>query len=592
MTLTEWKPHARQEIAVTIPDSVLEVFYGGAAGGGKTDTGICIPLVKLTKYSKKPWYQHPKFKGLVLRRTIPEVRKELMKRCGDYYPQTGAKPNYSDHVWKWPWGAELWLSGAEHEDDVRKYDTEQFNYIFFEELTSFTEFMYIYMLSRCRPADEDLPSLMFSASNPGNIGHGWVRKRFIEPYKPGGKIIRQFFFNKQGEYILEENPNHPNFGQRKCIKRIFIRALGSDNPHLLKNDPDYLTKLEALPEAEKAAKLHGDWWTFSGQVFDSFRSKKFPDEPENALHIIPEFLIPIWWPRILAIDWGYKAATVAYWGAVSPEGRCYIYREYYARQTDVAVWGTEIGELSAGENIRCLVLDTNAWEQRGEEKTIAEQFIEHFNKALSQSNKWILQEKANERFSPDALVVERASKGRVSGKILVQEFLRWKQKPVLKPNHERIYDPEEASRLKRLSETAWIKYVELFTIPNIEENLPRLQIFESCSKLIECIPLCVYDENNVEDVKEWQVNDSQVGDDPYDCLRYLLKRVDRYIKESFQEFNRQEKVQKVIEYKETTGDMTGFYRRMEFLERKTKSNGSVRRVTLSQRLFSRFAKSM
>ncbi len=93
-------------------------------------------------------------------------------------------------------------------------------------------------------------------------------------------------------------------------------------------------------------------------------------------------------------------------------------------------------------------------------------------------------------------------------------------------------DAEEAARLRRLSESAWTKYVELFAPPQIEDNLPRLQIVNTCKWLMECIPLCIYDDKNVEDVKEWQVTDSQVGDDPYDCLRYLLKRVDRYIKES------------------------------------------------------------
>lgn len=564
--MNEWKPHFKQEQAIAVPDTVLEVFYGGAAGGGKTDVGICLPLVKLTKYSKKPWYQHPKFKGLILRRTIPEVKKELMKRCSEYYPQTGAKPNYSDHVWKWSWGAELWLSGAEHEDDVRNYDTEQFNYIFFEELTSFTEFMYIYMMQRCRPADEDLPSLMFSASNPGNVGHGWVRKRFVEPYKQGGKIIRQYFFKRDGSYVTDDS------GNRKYIQRIFIPALGSDNPHLLKNDPDYLTKLEAQPEAEKAAKLYGDWWTFSGQVFDTFRSRKFPDEPENALHVIEAFEVPNWWPRILAIDWGYKAATVAYWAAISPEGRVYIYRGYYARETLVTTWGTEIGEVSRGENIRCLVLDTNAWETRGEEKTIAQQFQEQFTAA----------------FGDRTLTAEKASKGRISGKSLIQEFLRWKPKPLLKNDNNLTFNQEEADKLKRISDAAWTRYVELFAAPEIEQNIPRLQIFDipSTKELIECIPLCVYDEKNVEDVKEWQVNDNQVGDDPYDCLRYLLKRVDRYIKEAKNEFEYREKEQAVVQHLAVTQDQTAYYRKMEYLERTGKKRGTVRRHSAYQRLIS------
>jgi len=393
-TKREWKPHARQELVLSVPDSVLEIFYGGAAGGGKTDLGVVFPIVKKCKFSDLMRYQHPKFKGFIMRRTIPELRKELVDRTNSYYPQTGATYNKSERMWHWPWGAKVYLIAAEDEQDVRRFDTEQFCYGFFEELTSFLEFQYIYMMSRIRPADPDLPSCVFSASNPGNIGHGWVRRRFIEPAKDGGKIIRQYFFDKWGNYVKDDA------GAPKYTQRIYIPAKGTDNPYLTLNDPDYLIKLEMLPEAEKAAKLYGDWWTFSGQVFDSFRAKHYPDEPDNALHVIPEFEIPTWWPRVCAIDWGYKAATVAYWGAISPEGRVYVYREYYNRLTDVAVWATEIGDLSRGENIRALVLDTNAWDNRGEQKTIAQQFQEQFNIA----------------YGSQTLQVEQASKGRVSGK--------------------------------------------------------------------------------------------------------------------------------------------------------------------------------
>jgi Terminase large subunit, T4likevirus-type, N-terminal len=563
-TKKEWKPHPKQEMAITVPNTVLETFFGGAAGPGKTDCGVVLPLMKKCKYSDRMMYQHPLFKGIIMRRTIPELKKELVKRCYGFYPQTGASYNKSDRVWTWPWGAQMYLSAAEHEDDVRKYDTEQFSYEFFEELTSFVEFQYIYMISRCRPADEDLPSIVFSASNPGNIGHGWVRKRFVEPAKEGGKIIRQYFFDKAGNYILDAA------GQRKYIQRIFIKALATDNPYLLKNDPDYLVKLEMLPEAEKAAKLYGDWWTFSGQVFDSFRSRHYPDEPENALHVIIPHEIPSWWPRIIAIDWGYKAATVAYWCAISPEGKAYIYREYYVIGVDVAVWATEIGELSRGENIRCLDLDTNAWESRGEPKTIAQQFQEHFNDAFGA-----------------VLQAEQATKGRISGKILVQEYLRWKPKPTFQHDIGKIFDQEEALRLKRLSENAYQKYIELFAPPEIEQNLPRLQIFNTCKQLIECIPLCIYDDKNVEDVKEWQVTDSQVGDDPYDCLRYLLKRVDRYIRESRNEFEYRAREQKVVAELAITGNQTAYYRKMESIEKKGRSRVSIRRRTSYSRLFRR-----
>src|SRR6266516_6421843 len=306
-TSTGWRPTYKQEQVLALPDTIFEKFFAGAAGPGKTLLGVIYPLVKKCITSDRLWYQHPRFKGLIIRRTIPELKKELVSRTLEYYPKTGAIYNKSDRKWEWPWGAQMWLNAAEHEDDIRRYENEQFNYIFFDELTSFTEFQYIYLaFSRCRSADADLPACVFSASNPGNTGHGWCKKRFVEPCREGGKIIRQYFYNDDGTLKLDEN-DKPKF-----TDRIYIRALGSDNPYLLKNDPNYLTKLESLPLAERDAKLYGSWDSYAGQVFDSFMSKKYPDEPPNALHVISEFVIPDWWPSILMIDWGFNAATVAY----------------------------------------------------------------------------------------------------------------------------------------------------------------------------------------------------------------------------------------------------------------------------------------
>ena len=75
-----------------------------------------------------------------------------------------------------------------------------------------------------------------------------------------------------------------------------IFATQADNPHI---DPTYKRSLEVLPEAEKNAKLYGDFDSYLGQVFTEFRDHHMPDEPDNALHICEPFDIPEWWPRIV-----------------------------------------------------------------------------------------------------------------------------------------------------------------------------------------------------------------------------------------------------------------------------------------------------
>src|SRR5690349_8326076 len=222
-----WKPTKRQEEFISLPDTVREGFYGGAAGGGKSEILLLLPIVR-------GFYKYPRWKGLLLRRTYPELEKSLILRSQEWYPHTGAEYNRQLRRWKWPSGAILDFGYAEHENDVRRYDTTEYNYIGWDELTSFTEFQYMYLsMSRCRTSDTNLPAFIRSASNPGNIGHGWVRKRFVEP-APYGTIIKD---KKTGQ------------------KRIFIQSLLKDNPYLMKADPNYERSLEMMPEAEKRAKL-------------------------------------------------------------------------------------------------------------------------------------------------------------------------------------------------------------------------------------------------------------------------------------------------------------------------------------------------
>ena len=112
------------------------------------------------------------------------------------------------------------------------------------------------------PKDSGLPSITRAAGMPGGIGHTWTYKRFIKPYPKGGKII----VGRGGN------------------KRIYIHSTLEDNKHI---DPTYKQSLQGITiEAERKAKLLGDWDAYQGQVFDEFRDRKFEDEPDNALHVI------------------------------------------------------------------------------------------------------------------------------------------------------------------------------------------------------------------------------------------------------------------------------------------------------------------
>lgn len=520
-----WRPSKRQEEFLGIPDTVREGFYGGAAGGGKSEILLMLPLVR-------EFYKAPRWKGILFRRTFPELEKSLILRSESdgFYKATGGEYNKQLRRWKWPSGAVLDFGYAEYENDVRRYDTTEYNYIGWDELTSFTLFQYMYItFSRARTSDDNLPVIIRSGSNPGNVGHGWVRSRFVEP-APYGTIIRD---------------------KKTDMKRIFIQSLPTDNPHLMKADPNYIRGLEMLPEAEKRAKLYGDWWTFSGQVFDDWRIEPFEKEPDNARHVIPAFEIPEYWPRILATDWGFTAMTWNGWFAASPTGRAYLYREYTCQQTKIAEWGSTVGRLSQKDNIVDAVLDPSAWSQTGVDKTVQMQLCD-----------------------TSGVFYRKADNDRIGGKTLMQDYIRWKPKP---PKHvpEEGFDPEFAQFLMRnKGPLDYERYCEAFVQEKPENNLPKLQVFGSnpleeygtAPEFIKAIALCVYNSpeinkgGNPEDVAEFK------GDDPYDGGRYGIKAVDRYYQVAKKEFQSVQQREKILLDFKVTQDYTALHHKMERFE--------------------------
>jgi hypothetical protein len=354
-------------------------------------------------------------------------------------------------------------------------------------------------------------------------GNSFVRKRFVEPAPSGGVIIRDSVSG---------------------MKRIYIPSKVQDNPHIMKSDPTYVNRMMMLPEAERRAKLDGDWWTFSGQVFDEWRDEKMPDEPPNARHVIEPFEIPSWWPRILAIDWGFAAMIWAGWFALAPDGRVYVYREYAARREKVSTWAANVGRLSKGENLVDVVLDPSAWDNRGDDKTIAEQFMEY-----------------------SKLEARKAANDRISGKVLVQEYLRWKPRPPREVPPEG-YSTDVAVRIFRWQGLeAYEAYNNLFREDKEDVAiLPRLQVFNTCTELRRAIPLCVYDENRKEDVAPFD------GDDPYDGLRYGLQACERASAASAEGVKLRQQLEKVLKLRETSP--TSFYIQMDKVEKEMEAEDS------------------
>lgn len=529
------KPHEVQEELLSLPDEIFEALYGGAAYGGKSWILTLLPLFR-------GFYKHRGFKGIIFRRKFPDLEREIIRLSKEYYPKTGGKYNEQKHSWEWPeFGSYMDFGHVQHDSDISQYDSAQYNYCAFDELTHFSAHPYHYMVgSRVRPGNSFNIAIVRNGSNPGGVGQTFVYNRFVKPNEDGRKVIKD---NSTG------------------LLRIFIPAKAEDNPYGMEYDPLYVKKLEILKttsEADYRAKRYGDWHAFKGSVFTTFRPIRFPGEPENALHVIEPFNIPEWWPRLLSIDWGKRAMCYAMWGAIAPNKRVYIYREraWYGR--DIPFWASEIREIHSNTNEMPIstILCGSAWFNRGQE-TIASEFQKYSDLVPTSS--------------------ENTPGSRVAGLQLVHDMLRWEKRVTLKAKGE-IYDLAKAQEIYRIYGPAGLEnYQRQFIDEPEEENLPILQIFNTCKVLIDTIPMAIYDDKKIEDIAEFD------GDDPLDDLRYFCKAVKRFLLGEIGNLDLVAKRQAVIDAFQANNDMTAYYRQMERLE---KTNHTASAVVASR--YSRF----
>ncbi len=198
----------------------LEAFYGGAAGGGKSSALLLAAL---------QYVDVPRYSAILFRRTFGDLMLPgaLMDRARMWlsrFPEVRWVDK--EKAWVWPNGARVAFGYLEHENDKYRYQSAEFQFVGFDELTQFTESQYRYLFSRLRRLKgSKVPIRMRAASNPGGVGHDWVAQRFIE-----------------------EGPSKG---------RIFIPARLEDNPHL--DIDEYERSLAELDPITRAQLREGNW---------------------------------------------------------------------------------------------------------------------------------------------------------------------------------------------------------------------------------------------------------------------------------------------------------------------------------------------
>lgn len=300
-----------------------ERLFGGAAGPGKTEWLIAEVLRQIFTYGVN---------GLILRRTRGALSQPqgIIRRLQTRIPSHVGRFNENRSEWTFANGRVLQLGYLAHDSDVQRYVGGEYGIIAWDQVEQFTEWQYLRMLHPLRVADPakvaaGAEPMMIATANPGDVGHQWVKSRWIDPAPPG--------------VVWQPSPSvdepHPG-------TRCFISGRLSDNPYL---GEDYRAQLEGLPEDLRSALLEGDWDVYAGARFGRlWRRHRHVIDPED-LPVPPGAGIV----RACAVDYGSEAPFCALWGALFSDGLVVVYRELYARHLSPAEQAEAIREAEGPE---------------------------------------------------------------------------------------------------------------------------------------------------------------------------------------------------------------------------------------------------
>lgn len=287
------------------------ILYGGAAGGGKSYAMCWDALLRCLRW--------PKTEAYMFRRTYPMLERTLIKTMLRIIPPGLGKYVGDKHEFRLANGSKINFCYCDNEGtDLLNYQGAEIDWLYFDELTHFTQEMYEFIVTRLRTEKKDGSKLpyepcMRAASNPGSAGHAWVKAKFVDKTDNGTKIVR--------ETVVD-----PTTKKKMRITTQYIPATVYDNPHIQDN---YIFNLLQKPKALREALLYGKWDAFEGQAFPEFTND--PEHYTDGLwtHVITPFDIPLHWPRYVSFDHGYtRPFSFGVW-AVDPEGRVYRYKELY-----------------------------------------------------------------------------------------------------------------------------------------------------------------------------------------------------------------------------------------------------------------------
>ena len=321
------------------------ICYGGARGGGKSWCVQHKAILLAGRYAG--------IRILILRRTFPELRENHIKKMQEMLAPLGKAVGFTkaDKSFSFANGSWIIFGYCASESDVNQYQGQEYDVIFIDEATQFTEYQYM-TLTACLRGANDFPKRMYLTCNPGGVGHAWVKRLFID---------RDFR------------------GSERPEDYIYIPAGIKDNLILMKKDPEYVRRLDNLPHGLREAWRDGKWDVFVGQYFSEW---------DAAKHVVEPFQPPEWWRWYVTLDYGLDMLAALLIG-VDDEGDAYVVGEFYegrdlSTEYDphegliVSEAAEAVKDLAGDKRITAFLAPPDLWNSRQETgKSVADIFAEH-----------------------------------------------------------------------------------------------------------------------------------------------------------------------------------------------------------------------
>lgn len=301
--------------------SAKYVAFGGARGGGKSWA--------VREKAKRLALKWAGIKILIIRKTYTDLRDNHILPLRADLPDELAPYKEADKAFVFVNGSRIKCSYFANESDALQYQGQEYDVIFLEEATQFSE-MVFNVLKACLRGANNFPKRIYLTCNPDGIGFLWVKRLFVSR-----------------EYQKGENPE--DF--------VFIQSLVDDNEILMRKNPDYVSQLDSLPEGMRERWRYGSWDVAEGQYFSEFR---------RDIHTIEPIPLPREWRRYISIDYGLDMLA-AYWIAVDNNNKCYVYKELCQSDLPISTAAQAIlNNTDDDENIYSVLAPPDLWNRSQE----------------------------------------------------------------------------------------------------------------------------------------------------------------------------------------------------------------------------------